>query len=378
MALPQPITIPFTPEQLRDRFIRVTVDTAPDPKWHYRIAVPHATKMRPNIGRTAPSSEAPIQSLGLFYREDVEMDLEIVGVLLGREIDPFHWLELYLDYNGLKVSSLKALPLTGGIVGDAVCEWTADGKPFAGRFVALKFGPRLYVVCCRASRETYAAHADEFFVSLTQFGAVDDSLGLCAEPVTKVGAPKPVPWFLFVPGSWQLTAEDYEGGQAGFQAAMSGPLPGETPVASALSPFPGGEAGPAVELPPADSYLGKMAVTLLPQSMAPTPEAAEEGCLDTFRGAGLELDREEFEDEPTQGALEKSRLLITSARLAGQEGVELRCRVGFVKGLWFVAGVVGPARQVNPFAWMQNKRTLDVVTGSLQFGPDLPPGETTS
>jgi hypothetical protein len=122
------------------------------------------------------------------------------------------------------------------------------------------------------------------------------------------------------------------------------------------------------ELPPGESYLGKMAVTLLPQSMAPTPEAAEEGCLETFRGAGLELDREEFEDEPPQGPLERARLLVTSARLAGQEGVELRCRVGFVKGLWFVVGIVGPARQVNPFAWMQNKRTLDVVTGSLQFG----------
>jgi len=42
--------------------------------------------------------------------------------------------------------------------------------------------------------------------------------------------------------------------------------------------------------------------------------------------------------------------------------------VGRTHGLWFVAGVVGPARSVNPFAWMQNKRTLDVVTGSLHFG----------
>ena len=368
MALPQPTTIPYTPEQLRDRFIRVTVDTAPDPKWHYRIAVPHTTKMRPSIGRTAPTADAPIQSLGLFYREDAEMDLEVVGVLLGREIDPIHWLEMHLEFNGLSVASMKALPLTGGIVGDAVCEWTVEGKPFAGRFVALKFGPRLYVVCCRASRETYEAQADDFFVSLTQFGAIDESLGLCAEPVTRVGAPVPAPWFLYVPGSWQLSAEEHEGGQAGFQAVMSGPAPGEPSVSSCLSPFSGGGGAPPVELPSADSYLGKMAVALLPPSLAPTAEAAEGGCLDTFRGAGLELQREEFEDEPPQGPLERSRLLMTPARLAGQEGVELRCRVGLTKGLWFIAGVVGPARAVNPFAWMQNKRTLDVVTGSLQFG----------
>jgi hypothetical protein len=368
MAPPQPTTIPFTPEQLREKFIRVSVDTAPDPKWHYRIAVPVATKMRPNIGRTAPTADAPIQSLGLFYREDIDMDLEVVGVLLGREIDPIHWLELHLDFNGLAVTSLKALPLTGGIVGDAVVEWTIDGKPFAGRFVALKFGPRLYVVCCRASLETYTAHADEFFVSLTQFGAIDESPGLCAESVTRVGAPKPVPWFLFVPASWQLASEEYESGAAGFQAVMAGPAPGDPVTTSAFSPFPGTQGVPEVELPTADSYLGKMAVSLIPQSLVPTPEAAEGGCLDTFRGAGLELDREEFEDEPVQGPLETSRLLVTPARLAGQEGVELRCRVGLVKGLWIVAGIVGPQRRVNPFAWMQNKRTLDVVTGSLQFG----------
>jgi hypothetical protein len=366
MSLPQPTTIPFTPEELREKFIRVSVDLAPDPKWHYRIAVPHATKMRPSIGRTAPTADAPVQSLGLFYREDVDMDLEVIGVLLGREIDPIHWLEIFLEFNGIAVSSLKALPLTGGIVGDAICEWTADGKPFAGRFVALKFGPRLYVVCCRASRENYVARADEFFVSLTQFGAIDQSLGLCAEPVTKVGAPAPVPWFLYVPASWQLAAEEHEGGQAGFQAVMGGA--GEPPVSSCLSPFPGAEGGPQAELPAADSYLGKMALTLLPPSLAPTAEAAEAGCLDTFRGAGLELEGEEFQDEQPQGPLEKSRLLVTPARLAGQEGVELRCRVGFARGLWFIVGIVGPARAVNPFAWMQNKRTLDVVTGSLQFG----------
>ena len=370
MTHPHPTTIEYTPEQLREKFIRVSVDLAPDPKWHYRIAVPHATKLRPHVGRTAPTPEAPIQSLGLFYREDVEMDLEVLGVLLGREIDPIYWLEIFLEFNGLAITSMKALPLTGGIVGDAVCEWTAEGKPFAGRFVALKFGPRLYVVCCRASSETYAAHADDFFVSLTQFGAIDESLGLCAEPVTRVGAPAPVPWFLYVPGSWQLTAEEHEGGQAGFQAVMAGPQPSDPPVASCLSPFPGAQGGPDVALPPADSYLGKMALTLLPQSLAPTAEAAEGGCLETFRGAGLELEAEEFEDEPVQGPLEKSRLLVTPARLAGQEGVELRCRVGFTHGLWFVAGIVGPARQVNPFAWMQNKRALDVVTGSLQFGEE--------
>ena len=364
MTLPQPTTIPYHPDQLRDLFIRVAVDTAPDSRWHYRIAVPVATRMRPNIGRVAPTPQAPLQSLGLFYREDAPIDLEVIGVLLGREIDPAHWLEMYLDFNRLDVVAMKKLPLGGGLVGDAVCEWTADGRPFAGRFVALKFGDRLYVVCCRASRETYASCADDFFVSLTQFGVVDDSPGLCAEPVLKVSAAAPVSWRVYVPQSWTVTPD----GPSGFQAALSAPSPQEPFVASCWSPFPGAPAPAAPATPSPETYMGKMAVTLAPLAAGPTVEASRQAALETFREAGLEFDREDFEEEAPQGPLEESSLLVAPARLGGRPGVELRCRVGLARGLWFVAGVVGPSRSVNPFAWMQNKRTLDVVTGSLQFG----------
>jgi hypothetical protein len=362
--LPQPTTIPYTPEELRNLFVRVAVDTVPDPKWHYRIAVPLATKMRPSAGRVAPSAREPLQSLGLFYREDVALDLEVIGVLLGREIDPAHWLELFLEHNRVPVTAMKVLPLGGGMLGDAVCEWTVDGRPFAGRFVALKFGPRLYVVCCRASRETYARSADDFFVSLTQFGVIEDQQGLSAEPLLAVSAPAPVPWRVYVPQSWTLTPEE----PSGFQAALGAPGPSEPSVASCWLPFPGAATPPLPAAPPPESYMGKMAVTLAPLEAAPTAEASREAALETFREAGLEFERDEFLDEAPQGPLEESALFVAPARLGGQGGVELRVRVGLARGLWFIAGVVGPARSVNPFAWMQNKRSLDVVTASLHFG----------
>jgi len=364
MSLPHPITIAYAVDQLRDLFIRVAVDTSPDPKWHYRIGLPVATKMRPHVGRVAPTTEAPLQSLGLFYREDAELDLEVIGVLLGRDVDPAHWLEMHLEFNGLSVVSMKHLPLSAGIVGDAVCEWTASGRAYAGRFVALKFGPRLYMVCCRASRETYARCADDFFVSVAQFGPIDENQGLCAEPVLNVSGPAPVPWRVYVPKSWELTPEE----SSGFQATLSAPSPSEPPVDSCWSPFPGASAPPAPDAPPAGSYMGKMAFTLAPVAAAPTAESSREAALETFREAGLEFDRDEFEDEAPQGPLEESALLVAPARLGGQPGVELRCRVGRTHGLWVIAGVVGPSRGVNPFAWMQNKRALDVVTGSLHFG----------
>jgi len=364
MDLPQPITISYTVEQLRELFIRVAVDMAPDPTWHYRIGLPVATKMRPHVGRVAPTVQAPIQSLGLFYREDAELDLEVIGVLLGRDIDPVHWLEMHLEFNRLSVVSMKQLPLAAGMVGDAVCEWTANGRAYAGRFVALKFGPKLFVVCCRASREMYARCAGDFFVSLAQFGPIDENLGLCAEPLLNVSGPAPVPWRVYVPKSWEVTPEE----SSGFQAALSAPSPAEPPVDSCWSPFPGTSGPPAPDAPPSDSYMGKMAFTLAPFTAAPTVEASRQAALESFREAGLEFEREEFEEEAPQGPLEESALLVAPASLAGYPGVELRCRVGRTHGLWVVAGIVGPARSANPFAWMQNKRTLDVVTGSLHFG----------
>lgn len=369
MSLPHPTTISAAPEDIQERFIRVAVDTCPDPKWHYRIGVPAVTKMRPNVGRRAPMPETPIESLGLFYREDVEADLEVIGVLLSREIDPAHWLEMFLDFNSLAVESMKQLPLAGGIVGDAVCEWTVKGRPFAGRFVALKFGPRLYVVCCRAERAVYERIAEDFFISLTQFGAVDQTLGLCAEPVLKIGAPTPRPWQVYIPASWQVSGDELGGGQAGFQAVMAPPSPQDAPVSSCLAPFPGAGSAPTLKLPPPESYSGKLAVLLAPSAVIPDRESAEEACLSTFQDAGLELADTAFVEERPQGSLEESMLLVTPARIAGQEGVEVRCRVGRTHGLWFIAGVVGPARTVNPFAWMLAKRALDVATGSLEFEP---------
>src|SRR6185295_10185810 len=106
-ALPHPVSFSRPPQEIASRFLRVDVDRAPDPLWHVELALPQNVKMRPKEGLTAPSAEAPFQSLGLFHREDAGADLEIYGILLGRETDPLFWLEESLAYHRFEAVSWK-------------------------------------------------------------------------------------------------------------------------------------------------------------------------------------------------------------------------------------------------------------------------------
>jgi len=45
---------------------------------------------------------------------------------------------------------------------------------------------------------------------------------------------------------------------------------------------------------------------------------------------------------------------------------EVRCRVMKHERLWLVSGVFGPSRESGARAWMQNKRTLDVLAHHIE------------
>src|SRR5687768_10142586 len=126
--IPHPTSFTRPPAEMAKSFLRATIDRGPDPFWHYRIVVPKTSKLRPSIGLDVP---APVASLGLFYREDVQADLEILGVKLAREIDPVFWLEEALSIHGLKPEGWKLIPTAGGLLGDAAVAWEVEGRPFA-------------------------------------------------------------------------------------------------------------------------------------------------------------------------------------------------------------------------------------------------------
>lgn len=350
--IPHPTAFSRPPAELARAFLRTTLDRGPDKDWHFRIVVPKTSKLRPSIGLEAP---APVASLGLFYREDVQADLEILGVRLAREIDPVFWLEEALSVHGLKPEGWKLIPTAGGLLGDATVAWEVEGKPFAGRFVTLKYGPRLFVIVCRAPREVYDRIAEEVFLTITQFDPVVKPEGPTAEPLGEV---KGAPWRLSLPTSWTATP-----GPNGIQAKLKPPPDGDAAFASAWRPFPGVEGLQVPEPPPRSSYGGDLTIQLFPPSAYADPAALQAACLDALKKAGLAPSKSSFAKGPQFPAFPETWDLASPAT----PGVEVRGRVARGPQGWLLAAVASPARDANPFAWMQNRRTLDLAVASVEF-----------
>ena len=350
--IPHPTTFSKPPAEMARSFLRATIDRGPDPDWHYRIVVPKTCKLRPSVGLDVPS---PTGSLGLFYREDVQADLEILGVKLTREIDPVFWLEEALRVHGLQPEAWKLIPTPGGLLGDASVAWEVDGRPFAGRFVTLKYGPRLFVVVCRAPREVYETIAEEVFLSLTQFDPVVKPPGPTAEPLAEITG---APWKLALPTSWAVTP-----GAHGIHAKLAPPAEGDLTYASAWRPFPGVEGLQVPDPPPASSYGGDLTIQFFPREAYKDPAALQETCLAALRKSNLEPSKPVFAKGPQFPAFPETWDLASPAT----PGVEVRGRIARGPRGWLLAAVASPARDANPFAWMQNRRTLDLAVASVEF-----------
>ncbi len=350
--IPHPTSFSRPPAELAKSFLRATIDRGPDPCWHYRIVIPKTSKLRPSVGLEAP---APVASLGLFYREDVEADLEILGVKLTREIDPVFWLEEALRVHGLAPEAWKLIPTAGGLLGDAALAWEVDGKSFAGRFLTLKYGPRLFVIACRAPREVYERIAEEVFLSVTQFDVVQKPEGPCAEPLAEV---RGAPWVLSLPTSWAVSSVP-----TGFQAKLKPPAADDLSIASAWRPFPGVADLAVPPPPPVSSYGGDLNVQVFPPTAFADVRPLQELCLDSFRKSGLAPSTTTFTKGPVFPSFPETWDLVSPAT----PGVEIRGRIGRSPKGWLLAALASPARSSNPFAWMQNRRTLDLAAASLEF-----------
>ena len=350
--IPHPTSFTRPPAEMAKSFLRATIDRGPDPFWHYRIVVPKTSKLRPSIGLDVP---APVASLGLFYREDVQADLEILGVKLTREIDPVFWLEEALSIHGLKPEGWKLIPTAGGLLGDAAVAWEVEGRPFAGRFLTLKYGPRLFVIVCRAPREVYERIAEEVFLSVTQFDVVQPPAVPYAEALEEV---RGAPWALALPTSWAVTP-----GTSGFLAKLKPPAADDLSIASAWRPFPGVEGMQVPPPPPVTGYGGDLTVQLFPPAAFADPRPLQELCVGAFRKAGLTPSNVAFAKGPVFANLPETWDLASPAA----PGVEVRGRVARSPKGWLLAALAGPARDSNPFAWMQNRRTLDLAAATLTF-----------
>ncbi len=328
-------------EALPTDFRLVTETRAADMRWHFRLALRRPSDIASLDANPIPEWGVPKRLL-LSRRNDPAHDIQVVGHYVDREVDPLHYLEDVLALMGRETVSSNPVILPTGIVGDIVATWEHDNTAFAGRFFASKWGPRIFVISVQAQRADYARVADDFFHTVSSFEPVDDSLGELAELVQRVVVRTPTKWKAHVPDSWRVKLDAPESAVAGFTAAN----------------LRGGDL---------ESVDGMLSMGVAFRKVATKPRKAARMFLDAVKHNEIDLEHQDFIDEPTRKPFQRSWCCVTNCDMDGTTG-EMRCRVMMSKHHWVVAGMLGPRREDDGASWAENKRALDIATSTLELG----------
>ncbi|HEY7117627.1 MAG TPA: hypothetical protein VH475_13645 [Tepidisphaeraceae bacterium] len=346
--LPHPVSLNLSHETLEREYVNVTFDRIADPRWHFRLNLHRDTRVATSEP-TPPTAEQPFQSLALFQRRQPVADLEIFGLHLPAEIDPGDWLDLWLEQHQLKTVSSKPTLTPSGLLGDCVCTWDTPQGPFAGRFSALRWSDRIFLLSLRTPRESYAAIADDYFAALGSFRPLEPEPDRPAEPLQSASITTPVAATVTLPASYTLQLNFSEPQITAFTADQ--------------------QAIPAM---PDDPAFGKLTLLLADHALADHPSKAAGLYLAPLLDNPITLHGDEFEQlDSAPPPFGQAWRLTASATFSPPDGqpvaCELRCLVLWHDNAWFVAGVLGPTRHAAPIAWMRNKRALEIVTAGVIF-----------
>lgn len=329
-----------------DRFIEVQHTSTDNEAWHFQITLPENSSVIASNTET-PSSDGGLHTLACFASPDRHAQFEVSGHALSDEVDAADWLESMLGQSDREIVSRKAVQTFAGRAGDVVATWRHDGVDYVGRFVASKWDARLFVVACSCAVEHYATRANDFLESLAGFHPLQAASQAFAEETLAVDYTDPVPWSAALPNSWSLIRYDPAEEGAYFEATH-GAAESFDADAGALD--------------------GKLTVALVRRSAAKRPRDASKLYLDALRGAGFDVEEEQFESEAPHDPFTNCWYMSSAVQRDDTKG-QLHCRVAMNDQIWLVGAVLGPARDDDPEAWMRNKRALDLVSSTVSLTP---------
>jgi hypothetical protein len=352
MPLPHPLTITRSREQIAQDFMIVGIDRCPDPHWHFKIAVHRESRLGPQ-GDIAPSPDRPLQTLALLNRREPLYDIEVFGFHLPRELHPADWLDLWLESQQIAVQSRKAIPMSpaSGVCGDCVGTWDVPGEgKFAGRFVALKWDYRLYLLALRTPEALYPEIAEDFFLAMANFQPADTTHRIpLAQEALRISATAPFAWQTILPDSWVVAPDVHDARLSSFQAKCL--------------PLAGG---------PDRTPFGHLTFAMADHSLAEDANAAAQKFLGALADNGATFDRIHMIPQPTPDGFKAHWLMTTLGHLKIQPDnrqieAEFACRILEHENAWFTAGLTTPRRPSAPISWMHNKRSLDLLITSLEL-----------
>lgn len=345
-ALPHPTT-PVPGDEPPAGFVRVEHRAPSERYWHFSMYLP-SDAVSAEEGTTPPDF-GRTESLVRFQRMAPAIDIEVLGHWLEYEVDPADWLDAELEDLGHRVVSNKRVPTVNGTVGDVVAEWVHEDESYAGRFLAAKWGPRLFVVAARMKATDYASNAAATFMSAASLRPLLDWPSQFAEGVSLVEMSQPFDWSVALPASWDVVEHDPTEDGAWFDAAHVAPSP------------PDEQTG---------QRDGRLSMAVMTRACAARPRDAANVYIRALRDNDVVLDGPRLDDLAVDGRFLQGWRITTDISRHGVAG-ELRCDVLLHDHAWVVAGVLGPTRDDDRDAWMRNKRALDIVIETLEMDLSL-------
>jgi hypothetical protein len=308
-----------------------------DARWRYHLRLPGQFRAYP--GPPLEPGRFP-QLLARYERAEPLTTVEVRAAKLPFEVDAADWL-----------ASSAVLPIwaSGGDIASeskgrralAQGEWNEGEERWAGRFVAHKAGPRMFVIGVRTPRST--AGLLEEALERASFEPEHEDGGKFAEPLRKYGAATPIEWTTTLPASWIFDPGTRGPEAASFQAEKLQRVAGRP-----------------------DELIGKLAFAVLARSIANTPRAVAALYLDALREHGLDVQFATVSTEHARRPFVGSWRLVAPV-LRDTHAGEVHCRIACDERVWALGGVLSARREDHVDAWMQNKRALDLLFLGLRF-----------
>jgi hypothetical protein len=329
-----------------DRFVDVEHTMTEDAGWHFELPLLEDSTLI-TTSREAPIRGGGPHTLACFASPDGRAQFEVSGVALNDEIDAADWLEATLTEAEREIVSRTHVPTAAGWVGDVLAIWQHDEVDYVGRFFAVKWGARMFVLGCSCPAASYADFADDFFECLTGFAPLLAAGRVYAEETHAIDYDSPLPWSAVLPASWGFVRHEPNDDGAYFEA----------------------EHGTAERYDEDSGEIdGKLALAMVPRSLAKRPRDASKLYLDALKQAGFEIEAENFESEEPSEPFTQCWYMSSAVERDEARG-QLHCRVAMHDAVWLIGGVVGPDRNDDAGAWMRNKRALDVACSTVSLDP---------
>lgn len=318
-------------------FKRLTYTRGDDPSTHFTVAVAEGWGLV-DVPAIAPTPEDPLATVALLRRAGgPEAEIRVFAAHLPREIDPADWLVLYLERAGHKILQMRRLPSPTGEAGDALSLLAAGRENFAARSLAVKDGPRVYVVQGVVERGGYLKVADELLMAVSTFDLLNPTRERYAEPMRLYEVAAPLRCEFLFPESWVVLAD--------------------------AAPPPGGSSFSLVNVR-GETWAGQFTFAAVPHGLELNQQGLVSNYVGQLRENGVEVESEEASPRPAPPAFRGMWTATFAARLEG-EPLELYCCVLEHARAWLLLAMIGAHRATDAEARAINYRAFRLSLETL-------------